>query len=115
MTREEAAEIARALKLRGYDNLQTEWRHLDERFVALKAHPCPFYVLKTCIVYESRPYNCRRFGCMRPDPKTEPFELGGELGCKNLEDRVTASKVARRLAQKIQRKAFAWGGAHGWF
>lgn len=113
MTREEMLAISSALRLGGY-SIETEWRQVNEQMMALKAHPCPFFSLKTCIIYESRPYNCRRFGCMRPDPQSEPLEMGGDMGCKNLEDRVMTSRPARRLAQKIQRKAQRWAREHGW-
>lgn len=95
--------------------IKTQWRVIDNTFVALKAGPCPFYVFKTCLVYSHRPYNCRRFGCMRPDPKSEPFEAtDSKLGCKNLEDRIKTSRVALRMAKLLQRKSMRWARAHGW-
>jgi Fe-S-cluster containining protein len=87
-----------------------EFRDMGDGFVALKAKPCPLYVFKTCLVYEHRPYNCRRFACMRPDPKTEPFEADGG----NLMARVKTSRVARRMAQTFQRRAQRWAVKHGW-
>lgn len=89
----------------------THWREtMTPEFVALKAGPCPLFVFKTCLVYEDRPYNCRRFGCMRPDVKAEPFEADGS----NMLDRVKTSRPARRLAERMQRKAQRWARSHGW-
>lgn len=82
--------------------------------VALKAKPCPFFLFKECTVYESRPYNCRRFACMRPDPKTEPFQLNEADECVNFWERMAVSREVRRLAVLIQRKAQRWARAHGW-
>lgn len=110
MTREERLEVLRAAP----EGIKTAWREIDERFVALKAHPCPFYIFKTCLVYASRPFNCRRFGCMRPDPKTEPYEMGPEGECLNQMIRISTSRVALRLAKLIQRKAQKWARKHGW-
>src|SRR6266436_5408299 len=46
-------------------------------FVNLKARPCPLLTEDggnpVCSIRESRPYSCRRFMCLRPDPKTEPM------------------------------------------
>ncbi len=41
---------------------------------ALRAAPCPFLDGRHCSIYPIRPYNCRRFGCFRPEPAREPFE-----------------------------------------
>lgn len=96
--------------------LVTHWRPIDDKFVALKAGPCPFYIFKECLVYPVRPYNCRRFACMRPDPKAEPWEEGGDGPNKvrNVDDRIALSRPARRLAAKIQHKAQKWALKHGW-
>lgn len=110
MTREERL----AVLLAAPGSIHTQWRDMGGNLVALKAQPCPFYIFKSCQVYESRPFSCRRFACMRPDVKTEPFEVGGPLGCKNLSDRIATSRVALRLARKIQRKAHRWATRHGW-
>lgn len=95
------------------DGIRTAWRDVDDKFVALKAQPCPFYIFKECLVYAVRPFNCRRFGCMRPDPKTEPFEMGTQ-GCSNLWDRVSTSRAARRLYALLQRRSQRWAVQHGW-
>lgn len=112
MTREERMALLPHVP----DGVLTVWRDVNPTHVALKAHPCPFYLFKTCTVYEVRPYNCRRFGCMRPDPKTEPFEESpkGILGCANLGDRIRMSRVARRMGELMQRKAQRWARRHGW-
>lgn len=106
MTHEERHAIMRALP----QGLVTHWRPVDEQFVALKAGPCPCYAFKTCLVYEARPFNCRRFGCMRPDVKAEPFEASGA----NMLERTQTSRVALRMAKLMQRKAQRWARQHGW-
>lgn len=93
-------------------------------FVSLLAHPCPLYdrESRTCMVYEARPYNCRRFACMRPDIKAEPLRLApispvlryGTIGCANTRERLLQSRVARRLFETIQRHAARWARSHGW-
>lgn len=107
MTKQEAAVLVHHAP----KEITMQFRPVDDRFVALKAHPCPLYAFQTCMVYDVRPYNCRRFACMRPDPAAEPFEVNGA----NLLERVTQSRVARRLAQRIQNKAQGWAQKHGWF
>jgi hypothetical protein len=73
------------------------WSPLDDsRFVAMQgAGTCPLLTTQdgqaSCSVYEVRPYNCRRFGCFRPDPATEPLEPGGPMGCYNASDRAEQS------------------------
>lgn len=94
--------------------IEVVFREAGESMVAMRAHPCPFYIFKSCAVYNVRPFNCRRFGCMRPDPKTEPYETDTVTGCKNLTDRLAQSRVARRLYEVYQRHAQRWGWAHGW-
>jgi len=105
MTKAEAAVLVHHAPA----EIKMEFRPIDDRFVSLKAGPCPLYAFNTCLVYEHRPYNCRRFACMRPD-LNEPFELDGG----NLMARVLTSRPARRLAEKIQRKAMRWAMKHGW-
>lgn len=92
------------------EGIVTVWRDLDESFVALKAGPCPLYVFGDCTVYDVRPYNCRRFVCLRPDVTAEPFEANGA----NMMDRVVTSRPMRRLAQRVQQKAQQWAASHGW-
>ncbi len=87
------------------------FRPMTQGFVALQAAPCPLYdaSAKACSVYPVRPYNCRRFVCLRPDVTAEPFEADGS----NMIDRVTSSRIARRIAEKFQRKAQRWA-RHAW-
>lgn len=106
MTKEEAAAIVHAAP----KEIKMAFRAVDTTFVALKAQPCPLYAFKGCLVYSVRPYNCRRFGCMRPDVKAEPFEKDGS----NLMDRVKTSRVARRMAENMQRRAQRWAVRMGW-
>lgn len=82
--------------------------------VRLMASPCPLYD-GGCTVYAVRPYNCRRFSCSRPDPKTEPFESGGPMGCYNLSERVDESLRFMNWYRGYQRRAQReWGDSHGW-
>lgn len=96
-------------------------------FVALQpiagTKQCPLLAFEdgaaTCTVYDIRPLNCRRFWCGRPDPAREPFETDDRwcavMGCKNLTDRVLASRPFRREMAQRQRKAMrTWGHTHGW-
>jgi Fe-S-cluster containining protein len=94
-------------------------------FVALRANPCPLLTqdgqgLATCTVHDIRPYNCRRFGCYRPDPEKEPYEPESfdlhraRLGCANLSDRIAQSRPVRRDYARRQRKAQRWALQHGW-
>lgn len=106
MTKEEAAVLVHQAP----KEIAMHFRPVDDRFVALKAGPCPLYAFESCLVYSVRPYNCRRFVCLRPDVHAEPFDPSGA----NLTDRVKTSRVARRMAEKVQRKAQRWANAHGW-
>lgn len=107
MTKEEAAFLVFVAP----STLALHFRPVGTRsHVAMKAGPCPFFAFNTCTVYEHRPYNCRRFGCMRPDLATEPFEIDGS----NLHKRVSSDKGARKLALYMQRKAQVWANTHGW-
>jgi len=108
MTKEEAATLVHQAP----PTIQLQFRPVPDtdRFVAMKAGPCPLFVFNTCLVYEHRPFNCRRFGCMRPDPSTEPFDPDGS----NMDDRVRQSREALKLAKWMQRKAQPWADAHGW-
>ncbi len=81
---------------------------------ALRAAPCPFLDGRHCSIYPIRPYNCRRFGCFRPEPAREPFEPDGPFGCLNFSERFAASRIVRRAAIAMQRKAMAWARKHGW-
>jgi Fe-S-cluster containining protein len=106
MTKEEAS----VLVLNAPKEITMHFRPVDDKFVALKAGPCPLYAFKQCLVYAVRPFNCRRFGCMRPDVKAEPFEANGA----NMMDRVKTSRIARRLAEHLQLKSQQWARKHGW-
>lgn len=109
MTREERLAILRAVP----PGVQSEWRDVDETFVAVKAKPCPFFIFNGCVVYHVRPYNCRRFACMRPDVKVEPVTTEAELdACTS--DRVKTSRPARRFMENLQRKSQRWARNHGW-
>lgn len=69
----------------------------------------------TCTAWESRPYQCRRFMCGRPDPSTEPYEIGGPMGCKNLSDRIDQSLHFAEFYRTNQRHAQReWAIHHGW-
>lgn len=106
MTKQEAAAMVHAAP----STIALQFRDAGNNFVALKARPCPMFVFKHCLVYDVRPYNCRRFGCMRPDPAAEPFELDGG----NMIARVGVSRIARRIAVRMQTKAQRWARKMGW-
>ena len=106
MTKEEAS----VLVLHAPKEITMQFRDAGDNFVALKARPCPLYAFKGCLVYHVRPFNCRRFGCMRPDVKAEPYEVSGA----NMMDRVKTSRLMRRMAETMQRRAQRWARKHGW-
>ena len=83
--------------------VEVRLRDVGDGFVAMKAAPCPLYLFGRCSVYEVRPYNCRRFACMRSN-----------LSESYLPDARIETRPGRRLAQKIQRKAQRWALQHGW-
>lgn len=85
------------------------WRyHPQTGFTVLNAAPCPFVTDDNrCGVYDVRPYNCRRFACMRPDPSAEPF--GGAA----MDARLRAAETAPAVDQ-VQAEAQPWALAHGW-
>lgn len=106
MTKEEAAAIVHVAP----STSVMHFRDVGDGFVALKAQPCPLFAFSRCLVYDVRPYNCRRFGCMRPDPTAEAFEPDGG----NMMARVKVSRVALRMATRMQRKAQVWARKMGW-
>lgn len=111
MTRQERQVLLPAIP----QGIKTAWREVNDQFVALKAQPCPFFIFGDCLVYEVRPYNCRRFACLRPDPKLEPWEDGdGPTKCKNTDDRIATSRIALRMMKLFQRKAQRWALKYGW-
>lgn len=111
MTKQEASHLV----LYAPPTVQLQFRPTDHpNMVAMKTGPCPLFIFQTCIIYEHRPYNCRRFACMRPDPKSEPLELDGEGHCLNFWDRIRANNEARQLARWIQRRAQEWARKMGW-
>jgi Fe-S-cluster containining protein len=75
--------------------------HDDPRFVRLQAAPCPLYDGSGCTVYDVRPFNCRRFACLRTD-LTQPYDAGPQ------------TRADRRQLVVIQRHAQRWARSHGW-
>jgi len=76
---------------------------------ALKAAPCPLLDAEgRCSVYESRPFNCRRFGCFRQDG--EPYYEAAQL----LAFRTETDNAVRSQRKSMQRAARPWAEAHGW-
>lgn len=117
MTVEEARVVAVAASVK-LPHVRLQFARGENGFIYMKARPCPLHVVgvdgeSSCGIYSSRPYNCRRFACMRPDPKTEPWEED-ENGCRNVLERLATSRVARRAAQLIQRRAQKWALKNGW-
>jgi Fe-S-cluster containining protein len=78
------------------------------------ARPCPFYEAQetggVCRIYESRPYNCRRFMCGRDD-LTAPYDAGAVDG---IPMRVLTSDDLRAQYAQNQADAHGWAEAHGW-
>ena len=97
-----------AVKPRVPEGVSVVLRDVDAKFLAIKAGPCPLHIFNRCTVYDVRPYNCRRFACLRPDPASEPFEAMG------WDVRVKVSRAARRMLATYQRKAQRWAVQHGW-
>lgn len=80
---------------------------------------CPYLTREldgkaTCTIHAARPYQCRRFICGRPDPDTEPFEIGGPLGCRNLSDRLESSYQFAAFYESNQRRAQKYAREMGW-
>ncbi len=78
-------------------------------WVALKAHPCPYYDLaaKACSVYDKRPMNCRRFLCGRWNAKAQPF-MSDPMPL------IRSNNDLRWTYAKNQRAHEPWALAHGW-
>lgn len=117
MTKEEAGLLKGAVDPAQWATLL--WKPVEDGFVALMAAPCPLLGADNrCTVHAVRPYNCRRFACLRVEGEAfepEPLDLArGRFGCANLSDRVRDSRDARRFYAKIQRKAQRWAMSHGW-
>jgi Fe-S-cluster containining protein len=121
MTRSEAQVLQlQASVLPDRPHLSFVEHPINAHFVLMQAGPCPFLGVgldgrSSCRVYSHRPYNCRRFQCLRPDVKTEPFIPDqSEFGCANTSQRLKKSRVARRMFALLQRKAMKWARNHGW-
>ncbi len=81
----------------------------DTGWIALKAAPCPYFdtAAKECTVYESRPFNCRRFQCGRWDVTTQPFTISPMAI-------IRADNDLRWSYDRNQRAHTEWALAHGW-
>lgn len=87
--------------------------HPDGRFVQYEG-PCPLLAEdKTCSVYAVRPYQCRRFMCLRHDT-SEPPIFGGPVGCYNALAAMRTDREALKFYRHNQRRAQVWAVAHGW-
>lgn len=95
-----------------------EWERFDldpDRFVKLVTQPCPFLSDQNlCLVYEYRPFNCRRFMCGRVNVQLESFESGGPMGCFNLSDRIGTSLRFLEFYRSHEHHAQKWARVHGW-
>jgi Fe-S-cluster containining protein len=110
MTQAEADRVTAAAPA----DVELRWAaHPDPRFVGLLGDPaCPMLGADNlCRIHKSRPYNCRRFACLR-EPG-EAFEPGGPLGCQNAARRME-TRDARRFLTVYQRPAIRWARRHGW-
>lgn len=95
MTYEERAVLNAHLGSRAMD-LKWDNKDLPLSHTGLVAKPCPLYGtgsdgLPGCTVYSVRPYNCRRFSCLKPQTRDQ-----------------------RRFLERYQRKAQRWALRHGW-
>lgn len=87
--------------------------HENPRFVHLVARPCPLVDFdasgqSACSVYAFRPMNCRRYGCFRASPRTEPFPVDGVPVLLRHRPELLAQ------ARAMQAEAQVWGTQHGW-
>ena len=72
--------------------------HADPRFVEYQG-ACPLLTEdRLCSVYTARPYNCRRFICLRPTA-SDTVTFGGPLGCYEAAAEVQSNREAMRFAQ----------------
>lgn len=85
-------------------------------FYILQTKPdCPFISdTNQCLVYDARPFNCRRFLCGRVDVSRESLEQGGPMGCYNLSDRIDTSLRFMEFYKSHERHAMQWARQHGW-
>jgi Fe-S-cluster containining protein len=103
MTRAEQAEIERAAPPGTVLSFRP---HGESDFVRLSAGPCPLLAgTNTCTVYAVRPYNCRRYGCLRDDVTTEPWQDGWPE---------PKTREQRRSLVVLQRHGQRWARSHGW-
>lgn len=114
MTVEEGEALRTAPTMRAEVWKSLTWEAVPGGFIALQAAPCPLLDGNRCTVYEVRPYNCRRWGCLRPnlDEQFEPDH--GKFGCANARERVESNRDARRFMERLQSKAQRWAVNHGW-
>ncbi len=114
MTQEEKALLEQAVSEEKRATLV--WKpYTDGVRVTLQGPPCPLLEGNRCTVYPVRPYQCRRWGCFRPDPKTEPLIVDhGFLGAKNTRERFEQSRTVRREFKLMEHKAQRWALKHGW-
>lgn len=102
MTHQERSEIERRVP----STVVLSWRpHEESRFVRLTAKPCPLLDGNQCSVYDVRPFNCRRYGCLRKDVTTEAWVEGPP---------VPQTRDDRRTLVVLQRHGQRWARSHGW-
>lgn len=109
MTQQEADVLAKAAP----PDVSLSWTPSpDPRFVGLVGSPCPLLGPDNlCRAYDSRPFNCRRFACMRAPG--DSLVRGGVTGCLNADRRLSERSV-RRFLTVYQRPAVRWARRHGW-
>lgn len=93
----------------GLASRRLQWRYnAKPNMTNLVAGPCPFVTPENrCGVYDVRPFQCRRYGCMRAD-LSEPFR-GEDTG--TILDRMPE---AFNALSKLQSDGQVWALAHGW-
>jgi Fe-S-cluster containining protein len=94
-----------------------QWRAGDRpSLTMLVTRPCPLYDAekKGCTVYDVRPFNCRRFGCMRDDVTRETFtDQSSVILFRRRPDEQAIAATLRGL-ERLEADARPWALAHGW-
>lgn len=85
------------------------WKyHPRAAFTMLKTGPCPFVTDDNrCGAHDVKPFNCRRFACLRSEGETVEFYDAEMLARMDSAD-------GRAELQAIQAAEKPWALAHGW-
>lgn len=85
--------------------------HLSERDYYFLEGRCPFFVEEGCLIYLSRPFNCRNFLCGRKD-KDEVIEWDGQV-CLNQTRRLKKEPEYKEYVTKELEKGRAYARSVG--